>query len=113
MKENKEIKTEEPKIDRVDALIKELKCKDSISLYDSIDLMTDSDYRFRFIAEYIQVCVRYKELSRTIVKFETKTLQGELRCPINLLAMMKTTMENYIHQLEVKAEFEHIKLPRI
>lgn len=114
MKENKEVKNvEEPKIDRVDALIKELNSKDDITLYDSINLMTDPDVRVRFIAEYIQICVRYRELSRVLIKFETKTLEQQLRCPMNLLAMMKSTMENYIHQLEVRAEFEGVKLPRI
>ena len=48
-----------------------------------------------------------------IVKKEAGTLSFEPTTPILILKNQKSFMGQYLNQLEIRAEIEHIPLPRI
>lgn len=79
-------------------------------LEDTIDLMTSSDYKERFIAEYEQTKIRYEKLHRMIVKHEAGTLEFTPTSPIELLRTQKSHMREYLYCLEIRAEIENINI---
>ena len=72
--------------------------------------MNSADYKDRFKAEYLQIKIRYDKLHKMLVKYEAKTLDFELSCPINILQMQANYMREYLKQLEIRAEIEAIDL---
>lgn len=83
---------------------------DNYSLSDTVDLMTSDDYKDRFKAEYLQTKLRYDKLHKMIVKIEAGTLDFEPKTPIYLLRSQATSMGEYLHNLEIRAEIEGIEL---
>ena len=43
-------------------------------LSQTVDIMTSSDYKERFKAEYAQVCIRYKKLKNMLDKWDKNEL---------------------------------------
>ncbi len=84
--------------------------KINFELKDTIELMNSADYKDRFKAEYLQIKIRYDKLHKMLVKYEAKTLDFELSCPINILQMQANYMREYLKQLEIRAEIEAIDL---
>ena len=82
----------------------------SLTLEDTIDSMKSKNYKDRFIAEYYQTKIRYEKLHNMIVKYEAKTLDFTPACPIDLLKSQCSHMGQYLFDLEVRAEIEHIEL---
>ena len=68
------------------------------------------DYKVRMLAEYDQLKERYNKLHNMIVKYEAKTLDFTPACPIDLLKSQCSHMGQYLFDLEVRAEIEHIEL---
>lgn len=81
-----------------------------MDLKDTIELMSSSDYKDRFKAEYYQTKIRYEKLHTMIVKYEAGTLGFEPDCPIELLRAQKKNMSEYLYHLEVRAQIEKIDL---
>ena len=88
-------------------------------LKDTFDMMTSTDYKERFKAEYYQTKIRYEKLKTFNTKIEaarhTQFTQKELPmpkhdCPDELLREQQMLMGNYLHILEVRAEIEGIEL---
>ena len=79
-------------------------------LKDTIDMMTSSDYKERFRAEYYQTKIRYNKLHKMCVKYEAGTLDFEPICSLELLQEQKRYMGMYLHKLEIRAEKEGIEL---
>ena len=86
-------------------------------LKDTIQLMTDSDYRKRFIAEYWQTKIRYEKLKDFCNKIEAKerykaTLDCNVThdCSYMLLRSQQTVMGELLHILELRAIIENIDL---
>lgn len=73
-------------------------------------MMTDSDYKTRFYAEYWQTKIRYDKLHRMLVKWEAGTLNFTPTCPKALLTEQASYMGNYLRVLEVRAEIEGVTL---
>ncbi len=93
---------------------------DGILTYrDSTQLMVSEDYKERFIAEYVQLKVRYSKLNKMLVKYaltkklKTDYLGFEPSCSIELLAKQRDIMEEYMATLEHRAVIEEIKLPLV
>lgn len=86
---------------------------DGITLKDTSLLMCSENYKDRFLAEYIQLAIRYYSLRKMITKYEAGTLEFAPTCHISILKGQLNDMENYMKVLEVRAEIEKIKLPRI
>ena len=73
-------------------------------------MMSSTDYKERFVAEYWQTKFRYEALHRMLIKHEAGTLPFTPDCPIDLLKEQKNLMGNYLRVLEVRAEIEKIEL---
>ena len=83
-----------------------------MDLIDTVELMSSTDHKDRFKAEYLQTKIRYEKLHRTIVRYEAGTLDFEPNCSIQLLKTQASAMGNYLYTLEVRAEIEKIDLNR-
>lgn len=94
-------------------LVNNINRRDEITLRDTIELMTSDNYKERFIAEYMQTKIRYNHLHKMLVKLEAGTLEFIPVSSITVLNIQKAHMGNYLKQLEIRAEQEHIKLPNI
>ena len=81
-----------------------------MELKDTIGLMKSDDYKDRFKAEYYQTKIRYDKLHKMVIKYEANTLDFEPTTPLCILRDQKRAMGEYLHNLEVRAEIEHIIL---
>lgn len=81
-----------------------------MELKDTVDLMNSSDYKDRFKAEYYQTKIRYTKLHKMIIKYNAGTLEFNPSCDISILEDQAYYMDNYLKQLEIRAEIEKIEL---
>ena len=79
-------------------------------LKDTVDLMNSDDFKDRFKAEYYQTKIRYDKLHAMIIKYEADTLSFTPNCSLELLKHQASMMGQYLYDLEVRAEIEHIEL---
>lgn len=86
---------------------------DGVTLKNTTSLMCSEDYKDRFLAEYIQLAIRYYSLRKMITKYEAGTLEFTPTCDISILKNQLNDMENYMKALEVRAEIEKIELPKM
>lgn len=77
---------------------------------DTVELMTSSDYKDRFKAEYFQTKIRYESLQSMLVKLDAGTLDFTPTCSKAILLQQRRYMNEYLHVLEVRAEIEKIDL---
>lgn len=93
-----------------------------MELKDTISLMTSSDYKERFIAEYWQLKIRYEKLKHfnNLIEAAHRTdghdpvvIEPEHDCPYELLREQQVVMEMYLHKLEIRALIEDIKLEEV
>ena len=74
-------------------------------------LMTSSDYKERFLAEYIQLETRYESLMNIIWKYDHGEKLGfELDTPVHLLKKQAKAMYEYISVLNERAHYEDIAI---
>ena len=79
-------------------------------LSQTVDMMTSSDYKERFKAEYAQVCIRYKKLKNMLDKLDKNELTFTPTCPRSTYNMQIKAMTEYIAVLEARAVMDHIIL---
>ena len=79
-------------------------------LSQTSDMMTSSDYKERFKAEYAQVVIRYKKLKNMLDKWDKNELTFTPTCPRSLYNIQVKAMADYIAILEARAVMEHIIL---
>ena len=84
-------------------------------LSDTASLMSSSNYKKRFIAEYFQTKIRYEKLKAFCNKIEVAYLKTDLEapyhdCPYELLRDQQRAMGEYLHILELRAIIEKIDL---
>lgn len=92
--------------------IEEIENKDEVTLNDTVEYMNSDDYKERFLAEYIQLKIRYNNLHKMLVKYDAGTLEFEPTCDHLVLEDQEYYMLNYLKTLEVRAEIEGIQLPK-
>ena len=99
----------------LEEVVKMINNMDEIAVSDSIihDLIISSDYKARFVGEYVELKIRYNKLHKMLIKYEAGTLGFEPTCDISILEDQAYYMDNYLEQLEIRAEIEKIILPRI
>lgn len=99
----------------LEELIERINGMDEIAVSDPIihDLMTSSDYKARFVGEFVELKIRYGKLHKMLVKHEAGTLGFEPTCDVSILEDQAYHMDNYLKALEIRAEVEKIELPRI
>lgn len=81
-----------------------------MELKDTIYLMTSPDYKDRFKAEYYQVKIRAEKLDKMLNDYYDDKLDFIPTSPIDVLESQLTAMQNYLHELEYRAEAEGVKL---
>lgn len=87
-----------------------MKVFEDLRLSDVTELATSADYRDRFLGEYLETKIRYEKLHKMLIKAEAGKLDFTPCCPIALLESQARCMENYLHALEVRAQYENIDL---
>ena len=99
----------------LEEVVKVINDMDEIAVSDPIihDLIISSDYKARFVGEYVELKIRYNKLHKMLIKHEAGTLGFEPTCDISILEDQAYYMGNYLKQLEIRAEIEKITLPRI
>ena len=99
----------------LEEVVKVINDMDEIAVSDPIihDLIISSDYKARFVGEYVELKIRYNKLHKMLIKYEADTLGFEPTCDISILEEQAYHMGNYLKQLEIRAEIEKITLPRI
>lgn len=99
----------------LEEVVKMINNMDEIAVSDPIihDLIISSDYKARFVGEYVELKIRYNKLHKMLIKHEAGTLGFEPTCDISILEDQAYHMGNYLKQLEIRAEIEKITLPRI
>ena len=99
----------------LEEIVKMINDMDEIAVSDPIihDLIISSDYKARFVGEYVELKIRYNKLHKMLIKHEAGTLGFEPTCDISILEDQAYHMGNYLEQLEIRAEIEKIILPRI
>lgn len=93
--------------------VEEINNLDEITLRDTVGLMNSDNYKERFLAEFMQLKIRYNNLRKMLIKHEAGTLNFEPTCDISILDDQLYHMEGYLRVMEVRAEVEKIKLPRM
>lgn len=83
---------------------------DNMELKDTIDLMTSSDYKERFKAEYYQLKIRYYKLRNMLDKWNKNLLDFTPTCSKGTYIEQLNCMERYIATLEMRADIENIEL---
>ena len=79
-------------------------------LSQTSDMMTSSDYKERFKAEYAQVVIRYKKLKNMLDKWDKNELTFTPSCPRSTYNIQIKAMTDYIAILEARAVMENIVL---
>ncbi|WP_443725578.1 crAss001_48 related protein [Ruminococcus callidus] len=79
-------------------------------LRDTVSLMDSIDYKERFKAEYMQVCIRYQKLKAMLDKWDTGELGFTPSCPRGVYNFQIRAMADYIASLEARAAIEDIEL---
>lgn len=99
----------------LEEIVKIINDMDEIAVSDPIvhDLIISSDYKARFVGEYVELKIRYNKLHKMLIKYEAATLGFEPTCDISILEDQAYHMGNYLKQLEIRAEIEKVTLPRI
>ena len=84
-----------------------------IELKDTVEMMIGDDYKERFVAEYVQLKIRYKKLYAVLEKYAADKLDFKPTCPIEILYEQLDHMEAYLSVLETRAKYEGIELPAV
>ena len=81
-----------------------------MELKDTIEFMNSSDYKERFIAEYLQLKIRISGLATMLEKYKNGKLNFTPTCSYNLLHSQLVFMGAYLETLEKRAKLEGIEL---
>lgn len=82
-----------------------------MELKDTVKMMVSDDYKERFVAEYMQVVIRFKKLIAMVEKWDAGKLDFEPTCPRSTYNIQLRAMADYIAILEARAVMENIELP--
>lgn len=81
-----------------------------IKLNETVEMMSSTEYKERFKAEYLQLKIRLDGLSVMLDKYRNGTLSFTPSCSYDLLNGQKKAMELYSSYLEERAVVEDIVL---
>ena len=81
-----------------------------MELKETIEMMTSSDFKDRFKAEYYQLKIRHEGLARMLKGYREGTLNFKPNCSYDLLHTQLIYMECYMNVLEERAKIENIEL---
>ena len=81
-----------------------------MKLNETIEMMTSSDFKERFKAEYYQLKIRHEGLAKMLKGYKQGSLNFKPNCSYDLLHIQLVYMECYINVLEERAKIENIEL---
>lgn len=81
-----------------------------MELKDTIELMTSSDYKERFLAEYWQVKIRLEKLEAMLKKYRDGTLPFKPTCSYELLFNQVIYMRGYLSILDERMLIEGVSV---
>ena len=81
-----------------------------MDLINTIEMMSSSDYKERFKAEYAQLVIRYYGLRNMLEKWDNGTLKFKPTCPRSTYNLQIKVMTDYIAVLEARAVMENVDL---
>lgn len=81
-----------------------------MELEDTIELMTSSNYKRRFQAEYFQLKNRLEKLENMLEKWDDGDLHFKPDCPRPIYDRQIDSMRSYLKVLEDRALIEKINL---
>ena len=84
-----------------------------MDLIDTIEMMSSSDYKERFKAEYTQLVIRYYGLRNMLEKWDNGTLEFKPTCPRSTYNLQIKAMTDYIAVLEARAVMENVDLESV
>lgn len=84
--------------------------KRPMELSDTVPMMTSTDYKERFRAEYCQAGIRLQKLTAMLHDWDEGNLSFTLTCPRSTLELQVRVMKDYLTVLEARAVMEGIKL---
>ncbi len=84
-----------------------------MELKDTIVMMTSSDFKERFRAEYFQLNNRIEGLSNMLDKYRHNQLDFRPKCNIKLLDGQFNAMKSYMTHLTERAKIEGIDLQEV
>ena len=84
-----------------------------MELFNTMNMMTSSDYKDRFKAEYYQLKIRYNKLTAMLEKWDKGELNFKPTCPRELYNTQITAMNMYLDVLEKRAVLENIDLKEV
>lgn len=81
-----------------------------MELKDTVAMMTSSDYKERFKAEYDQLRIRSEKLSAMLEAWDAGTLSFTPTCPRSTYNIQVRAMADYMAALEARAVMEGVSL---
>ena len=81
-----------------------------MELKDTIVMMTSSDFKERFRAEYFQLKNRVEGLSNMLDKYRKNQLDFRPKCSIKILDGQFNAMKSYLTHLTERAKIEGVDL---
>ena len=81
-----------------------------LELIDTTFLMNSKNYQDRFIAEYLQLKIRYERLSMIVKKWDKGELDFTPSCPREIYTIQLSAMRKYLTVLEQRAEIEKVDI---
>lgn len=78
------------------------------TLNETVDGMSSTDYKERFVAEYKQLVIRYRWLKNMLDKWDRNELDFTPTCPRSTYNLQIKAMTDYIDELEARAAMENI-----
>ena len=84
-----------------------------MELKDTIELMTSTDWKDRFVAEYLQTKIRYEKLHKLIIKREVGKHGFGTPIPFESWKTQAQCMGRYLYELEKQAAIHGIELPNV
>ena len=79
-------------------------------LKDTAEMMTSTDYKERFAAEYYQLKIRYSKLKAMLEKWDKGELTFTPTCPRSTYDLQTKAMADYMAVLEARAVMEGVTL---
>ena len=80
------------------------------NLEESVELMTSSDYKERFKAEYYQLEFRYSRLKKMLEDWDNNRLTFTPTCDRDIYNKQIYAMGIYLDVLEQRAKIENVEL---
>ena len=79
-------------------------------LKETVELMLSDDYKERFLAEFMQLKIRYEKLRDMLNRWDNGELDFEPTCPRDMYDRQIEGMETYLDVLADRAALEGVEL---